>query len=395
MAGMKVNGRSMVRAELCTVLSLITLLALVVLDKGCASLPLFRTSIPSPGVTVSGFVTRSGSQLMLNGRPFRFARANIHWLALDDSTSYPSQFRVNDALDATKAMGATVIRSHSLGISVGCGNCIEPAPGVFNETTLVHDDYVIKAAGEHGIRLIIPLTDNYHYAQGGKHTFTDWRGILDENQFYYNHQVISDFETYIRTLLNRVNTYTGVAYKDDPTIMAWETGNELDPPTSWTQTISTYIKSIDHNHLGLGGRRAIDPHAASLTNVNQLRTHAFKMRGIPLPTFNAPGVHLIDVVIRNAASDVLVWRGTALAASYSIERSTSGASGPWTVICDRCATDNSTPWVDTTAPAGALWYRVIAYNLSGVAGSPSSPYHAGSGVIVIDTFDTGSKPSDQ
>src|SRR5260370_30888136 len=124
MAGVKVNGRSMVRAELCTVLSLITLLALVVLDKGCASLPLFRSSIASRGVRVSGFVTRSGSQLMLNGRPFRFAGANIHWLALDDSTSYPSQFRVNDALDATKAMGATVIRSHSLVISVGCCNCI-------------------------------------------------------------------------------------------------------------------------------------------------------------------------------------------------------------------------------------------------------------------------------
>src|SRR5258708_12999646 len=116
------------------------------------------------------------------------------------------------------------------------------------------------------------------------------------------------------------------------------------------------------------------------------------MRCIALPTCNAPGVPFIDVVIRNAASDVLVWRGTALAASYSIERSTSGASGPWTVICDRCATDNSTPWVDTTAPAGALWYRVIAYNLSGVAASPSSPYQAGSGGIFIDNLYTWRKP---
>ncbi|HKF37862.1 MAG TPA: hypothetical protein VKB35_13290 [Ktedonobacteraceae bacterium] len=481
----------MVRTKLYTALSLIALLALGVLDKGCTSLPLFRTSIPSSGATPGGYVTRSGSQLMLNGRPFRFAGANIHWLALDDSTSYPSSFRVNDALDAAKAMGATVVRSHSLGISVGCGNCIEPAPGVFNETALVHDDYVIKAAGEHGIRLIIPLTDNYHYAQGGKHTFTDWRGIPNENQFYYNHQVMSDFELYIRTLLNRVNTYTGVAYKNDPTIMAWETGNELAPPTSWTQIISTYIKSIDHNHLVLDGRRGVDPNAVSLTNVdivsdhyypksiseltngasaakkagkafvvgefdwndanggdalssflstiesdsvvtgdlfwelwahddqygyvsngiqytlhcpadsvamatsvNQLRIHAFKMREIALPTFSAPGVPLIGVVIRNAASDVLVWRGASLAASYSIERSTSGASGPWTVICNRCATDSSTPWVDMTAPAGALWYRVIAYGLSGVAGSPSSPYQAGSGGIIIDNLDNWSKAFD-
>ncbi len=72
----------------------------------------------------TGFVTRSGTHLMLNGQPLRFAGANIHWLALDDSTNYPSQFRVNDALDAAKEMGLTVIRSHDLGISTGCPNCI-------------------------------------------------------------------------------------------------------------------------------------------------------------------------------------------------------------------------------------------------------------------------------
>jgi mannan endo-1,4-beta-mannosidase len=73
------------------------------------------------------------------------------------------------------------------------------------------------------LRLIIPLTDNWHYPVGGKHNFTDWRGISDENQFYYNPQVIGDFETYISTQLNRVNSYTGVSYKNDPTILAWET----------------------------------------------------------------------------------------------------------------------------------------------------------------------------
>src|SRR5439155_2112220 len=192
---------------------------------------------------------------------------------LDDFTNYPSQFRVNDALDVAKEMGLTIIRSQNLGISTGCPNCIEPALGVFNETALEHVDYVIKAAADRGLRLIIPLTDNYHYAAGGKHNFTDWRGISDENQFYYNPQVISDFETYIRTLLNHVNTYTGIPYKDDPTILAWETGNELQTLTSWTQSISTYIKSIDKKHLVIDGRYGIDPNAAGLTNVDILSDH--------------------------------------------------------------------------------------------------------------------------
>src|SRR5947209_304844 len=177
---------------------LITVLALIIFDKGFVRQPFF--SLPATEVASIGFVARSGSQLMLDGHPFRFAGANLHWLGLDDSTTYPSQFRVDDGLDAAKEMGLTVVRAHSLGISTGCSNCIEPSLGVFNKTALEHVDYAIKAARERGIRLIIPLTDNWRYSIGGKHNFTDWRGITDENQFYFNTQVIQDFEAYIKTL---------------------------------------------------------------------------------------------------------------------------------------------------------------------------------------------------
>ncbi len=433
------------------------------------------------------FVSRSGSSLLLNGQPFRFAGANMHWLALDDSIDYPSQFRVNDALDAAKEMGLTVIRSHDLGISTGCQNCIEPSPGVFNETALEQVDYVIKAAGDRGLRLIIPLTDNWHYSAGGKHNFTDWRGISDENLFYYKPQVIRDFETYISVLLNRVNIYTGIPYKDDPTILAWETGNELQPPTSWTQIISTYIKSIDPKHLVIDGREGIDPNAASLTNVDilsdhyypksivqmntdaraatkagkafivgefdwndanggdslsnfladvqdnpgvagdtfwelwshddqygyisgdqytlhypgdtaamrsnvqLLRSYAYKMSNLPVPPDSLPGTSLLETVIMNGSTNTLIWRGTAVAASYTIERSTMGPDGPWAVICNQCATDNDTPWVDTQVPAGPLWYRVTAYNLSGIAGPPSASYQAGSRGMMIDNLNDWGK----
>ena len=456
--------RGNIRLQLIAVIGLIIVTAFVIFSKGWVS-QIFSSNQKS-SEALSGFVTRSGTQLMLNGHPFRFAGANMHWLPFDDSTSYTSQFRVNDGLDTASEMGISVVRSHNLGISVGCSNCIEPQLGVFNETALVHDDYVIKEARDHGIRLIIPLTDNWHFPEGGKHTFTDWRGISDENQFYYNTQVISDFELYISTLLNHVNTYTGIAYKNDPTIMAWETGNELDPPTRWTQTISTYVKSIDRNHLVVDGRSGVDPNAASLTNVDivshhyypkkismlmndakaakkagkafivgefdwndanggdtlskflsaiesyptvsgdlfwelwshddqygytrgeiqftlhypgdsaamrasvqLLRSHAYRMRQLSVPAESIPGVPLIVLALRNTPYNVLEWRGTAMAASYTIERFYAQGTGPWTVICDKCATDNSTPWEDTTSPAGTVWYRVTAYNLSGVAGA--------------------------
>lgn len=259
-------------------------------------------------------------------------------------------------------------------------------------------------------------------------------------------------ETYILTLLNHVNIYTGIAYKNDPTILAWETGNELSPPTGWTQSISTYIKSIDRNHLVLDGRYGVDPKAASLTNVDivsdhyypksiskvtndanaakkagkvfiagefdwndanggvplgnflsaiasnpavtgdlfwelwshadeygyvhhevkydvhypgdtaamrrsvqLLRSYAYKMSMQTAPSNSRPGTPLLEVIIREATENVLVWRGATNAASYTVERSTVSASGPWTIICQQCATGNDTPWGDTTPPAGMVW----------------------------------------
>lgn len=145
--------------------------------------------------TENTFVTRSEDTLMLSGKPFRFSGANIYWLGLLESStgvSYPSHFEVDDALATASLMGATVVRAHTMGISVGCSLCMEPALNVFNQTAIQHVDYALLAARQHHIRLIIPLTDNWHYYHGGKHNFTDWRGIANEQGFYYDQRVISD-----------------------------------------------------------------------------------------------------------------------------------------------------------------------------------------------------------
>ena len=426
----------------------------------------------------ASFVTRSGTSLSLNGRPFRFAGANIYWLGLEEvntgnGIAYPSQFQVDDALATAQLMGANVVRSHTLGISVGCSICVEPTLGSFNLTALQTIDYAIQSAHNHGIRLIIPLVDNWHFYHGGKHTFTDWRGISDENQFYTNPQVISDFEQYVSVLLNHVNTYTGIVYKDDPTIMAWELGNELSAPPSWVSMMANYIKSIDPRHLVMDGNYeqadetanflpdlsipALDmftghyypptatsflkeakqanaankvfvvgefdwntltptdinnflkliqnstasgdlywslfPHADNYgfvyrkehytlhypgdtpdmrTRVNMLRQHAFVMRTMPAPGITLAGAPLITFVSSNG----IAWRGTAGADTYSVERSTVGVNGPWTVVCNRCVTDNSSPWIDPSQPQGNVWYRIRAYSYWGSPSSYSNVYHA-------------------
>lgn len=220
------------------------------------------------------FVTRTGNTLYLNGQPFRFAGADIYWLGLTDSNGVinPPHSRIDNGLSAAHSMHATVIRSFAL-LSVGSPNATEPTLNNFNENAFDAIDYSIKVARDYGMRYIFPLVDNWHSYDGGKHIYTEWRGISDENQFFYSQKVIQDFKDHISYILNHVNRYTGMAYKDDPTIMAWETGNELyNAPASWTEMIAKYIKSLAPNQL------VMDGHALNLmSNTAQLQNPSVDM----------------------------------------------------------------------------------------------------------------------
>ena len=47
--------------------------------------------------------------------------------------SYPTKGRITDAMATVKALGGTMVRSHTLGVSVGNPLSVMPEPGVVNE----------------------------------------------------------------------------------------------------------------------------------------------------------------------------------------------------------------------------------------------------------------------
>jgi endo-1,4-beta-mannosidase len=202
------------------------------------------------------FVTREGDRLMLGGSEFRFVGANAYGLMYAESPTIhlSTDYEILDWFKTFKEMGFRAVRFFPS--CQGAPLTLEPSKGVWNETAWERFDYVVKTAGDFGIKLIIPFVDNYHYYHGGKHVFTDWEGV-PESEFYTNEAVIDHFKEFIARILNRVNTYTGVAYKDDPTILAWESGNELQAPQAWTSMIAAYVKSIDSHHLFMDGNYGI------------------------------------------------------------------------------------------------------------------------------------------
>jgi len=215
------------------------------------------------------FVQRSGTRLTLGGEDFRYSGPNIEWLGIeaygpDDSLGprYPSHLEVDDALDTARMMGARVVRSQTLGDSVGCDLCLEPKAGVFNPEGFKAIDYAIKAAHERGLRLIVTLVGDCSNCElSGEGEYLLWKGKRDYKLFFTDPEIVAEFEQHIRALLNHKNVYTGVAYKDDPTILAWENCNvcglfvaasvaaNAEPYLRWIDTIGSFIKSIDKKHL--------------------------------------------------------------------------------------------------------------------------------------------------
>jgi mannan endo-1,4-beta-mannosidase len=216
------------------------------------------------------FVQRDGTRLTLGGATFRYSGPNIEWLGLEaygplDSMGprYPSHFEVDDAMDTAKAMGSRVIRSQTLGDSIGCDLCIEPKLGEFNPEAFKHIDYALKAAHDRGLRLILTLAGDCAYCElGGPGEYFKDMGPNGVKAFFTDPKVIARFEAHIAALLNHKNSLTGIAYKDDPTILAWENCNACgvfvtftDPGANlaqyvgWVDTIGSFIKSIDKKHL--------------------------------------------------------------------------------------------------------------------------------------------------
>jgi len=230
------------------------------------------------------FVQALGTQFVLDNQPFYFAGANNYYL------SYKSNFVVDAVLDAALAIGLKVIRTWafldmgSLDGSVPSINPPGPKEGVYFQywdpasgapayndgpTGLEHLDYVLDAARQRGLKLILPLVNNWQDF-GGVDQYAVWYGLNSHQDFYADSRSRQAYKEWASHLLSRTNVYNGLPIKKDDTIMAWELGNELRCPGNssalldWIGEMSSFLKANDPNHIvGVGDegflRRAGSP----------------------------------------------------------------------------------------------------------------------------------------
>lgn len=226
----------------------------------------------------AGFVTRHGADLRLDGKRFRFGGANNYYLM------YKSSAMVDDVFADARAAGFTVLRTWGfldIGNADGSNSVAGPADGVYFQywdgtRPAYHDgpdglqrlDYVLAAARAAGIKLIIPLTNNWRDF-GGMDQYVRWRGGDHHDDFYTDPVIRGWYRDWISHVLNRTNTITGVRYADDPTVMTWELGNEprckgsgvyptspectTDTLTAWADEMTRHVKSLAPRQLASVG----------------------------------------------------------------------------------------------------------------------------------------------
>lgn len=195
-----------------------------------------------------GFVETEGTQFVLNGKPWYFNGTNQYYLMFK-----PRQM-TDDFFERASMLGMNVVRSWMFChyTSTHDGACVNRYDGGVSSTAEqarehflalksnptaaeqalldfswgLLDHYVAKAE-EKGIKLILSLGDNWpNNAMGSIDVFARAVGGSGITGAYSNAEARKLYKMWIDVVMNRVNSETGVRYKDDPTIMMWELANE-------------------------------------------------------------------------------------------------------------------------------------------------------------------------
>lgn len=223
------------------------------------------------------FLTRDGNRVMDGDQQFRFLSTATPTLGLvEDNYSspgaddfewrLPDAFEIRDHLETVRRMGGQATRIYDISVLHPEDDPDLPrhivdvprdADGSLNEAAFDEEafrtlDLVLATAAEEGVRVFIPITNQYPW-HGGLAALSAQRGIdpgQDQQGFYGSRVLRDDYKAVVDYLTSRTNTITGVQYKDDPTIAAWAFGNEIsNAPVDWLDEMSAHLKQRDPNHL--------------------------------------------------------------------------------------------------------------------------------------------------
>ena len=225
----------------------------------------------------SSFVQVKDGRLWHHDKPYYFVGANLWYGAILGSTGKGgNRRRLGLELDRLKRMGINNLRvlvgsDGEEGVKSKVTPTLQRAPGVYNDSVLDGLDYLLQELERRGLLAVLYLNNSWEWS-GGYGYYLEQAGagkavqpavvgyqnyVRYSAQFATNARAQQLFFNYVRFILTRKNRYTGRRYRDEPSIMSWQIGNEprafsreaLPAFEAWLRRASSLIRSLDKNHL--------------------------------------------------------------------------------------------------------------------------------------------------
>ncbi|OZC01326.1 glycoside hydrolase 5 family protein [Rubricoccus marinus] len=236
----------------------------------------------APAAQPDAFVRVKDAHFVRDGQPYYFVGANLWFgMNLGSPEAGGDRERLVRELDRLQALGVTNLRV--MAASEGPAGepwrvhpAVQNAPGEYDESLLRGLDFLLAEMGKRDMTAVLVLNNFFHWSGGmaqyhswasgepvpypnaGEHTWDEFQMFAAE--FYVDAEAQAMFEAYLRHVVLRENTITGADYRDDPTIMAWQLGNEprgfqnSDAYVLWADRTAALLQTLDPNHLvSLGG----------------------------------------------------------------------------------------------------------------------------------------------
>ena len=267
------------------------------------------------------FIIRRGNALIVgnssssNSPDFRFLSFNTPNLHVVEDPYWHrvTSWEQGDLLDSVKLLGGRVVRLYPFSLSKNPASddsslrhfTMRNGDWQLNEELFKDLDSAIQLATERDLRLIIPFIDNFDF-WGGIPTFTSLNRLSPQD-FYTHPELRRQFKSLVRQVLERRNALTGRLYKEEPAVLAWETGNELMMnngriPSEWTLDVTRFIKSLSPEQLimdGSYGKEGWDAEVLKAPWIDIYSNHYYPegFWDVNLPAFIAASVFFVALLL--------------------------------------------------------------------------------------------------
>jgi len=228
-----------------------------------------------------GFVEVKDGKFVRNAKPYIIIGTN-YWYGSNLATKgeQGNRDRLIRELDYLKSIGINNLRVQACSeggdeLKFSLKPTLQPQMGVYNENLFDGLDFFLSELAKRKMTAVMVL-NNYWSWTGGMTKYLEWCGagqipypssevlgswsvfMKFSDKFYSNDSATNAFKKHIVVMLNRKNNYSGILYKNDPSIMAWQLANEprggqdsagRASLINWIHETSAYIKTLDNNHL--------------------------------------------------------------------------------------------------------------------------------------------------